>query len=192
MDTKKRAELISTFFQPVIIPVILYLLVSFRYASGSDALLYFLLGVVFITIAPVLLITILTKMKIISDPDIPNRRERFLPYLMIVLLYLVGFFIFFVIHAPGQILSITVSYILVTLVGALISLYWKISMHLAGIAGPITALVFYVSPYFLLAYLLLIPLGWARLTLKKHSLSQIMVGSACSIFLTYLVIRFFA
>jgi len=163
-------------------------MVSFHAVPGLNGLLYALIGIGFVTLAPIGLIYTLTRYKKISDPDLPDRRERFIPYLMVVGLYAVVYVIFISIHAPRQILAITASYIAVTSVGAIISLFWKISMHLAGVAGPITALVFLVNPYFLLAYLLLIPLGWARYTLKKHNLSQILVGSGVSMAITLLAI----
>ena len=65
-------------------------------------------------------------------------------------------------------------------------------MHMAGVAGPVTALVFLVNPLFVWAYILLIPIGWARYILKKHTFPQIVIGSGFSILLTYLVIRFFS
>ncbi len=192
MDKKKTAGMISLIFQPTFIPIILYLLVSFQVASGWKAFLYAFIGIGFVTVAPIVLITLLTRLNKVSDPDLPDRRERFIPYMLIVGFYVIVFFLFFFLHAPRQILAITMSYILVTLVGAIISLFWKISMHLAGIAGPITALVFYVHPYFVFTYLLLFLLGWARFTLKKHTLLQIFAGSVFSILLTFLTIRLYS
>jgi hypothetical protein len=138
------------------------------------------------------LVYILARYNKISDPDLPDRRERFIPYLSIVGLYIIGFIVFCYLGAPSQILAITASYIAVTFFGAFISLFWKISMHMAGIAGPVTALIFLVNPIFVLAYFLLIPIGWARYILKKHTFPQIVIGSGFSILLTYLIIRLFS
>jgi len=138
------------------------------------------------------LVYILARYNKISDPDLSDRRERFVPYISIVGLYIIGFFVFWLLQAPYPILAITASYIVVTFIGAFVSLFWKISMHMAGVAGPVTALVFLVNPIFILAYLLLIPLGWARYTLKKHTLLQIIMGSGFSVLLTFIVIRFFS
>ena len=192
METKKIAKGISIIFQPTFIPIALYIIVSLYVAPSVTGFYYALIGIVFITLAPMVLVYILARYNKISDPDLSDRRERFVPYISIVGLYIIGFFVFWLLQAPYPILAITASYIVVTFIGAFVSLFWKISMHMAGVAGPVTALVFLVNPIFILAYLLLIPLGWARYTLKKHTLLQIIMGSGFSVLLTFIVIRFFS
>ncbi|NLJ48297.1 MAG: hypothetical protein GX428_01725 [Candidatus Atribacteria bacterium] len=192
METKKIAKAISIVAQPTFIPIILYIIVSFAVAPSMTGFWYALIGIVFITLAPMILVYILFRYKKITDPDLSNQRERFIPYISIVGLYLIGFIIFWFLRAPYPILAITASYITVTLVGAFVSLFWKISMHMAGVAGPVTALVFLVNPLFALAYLFLIPLGWARYILKKHTFPQIIIGSGFSMLLTYLIIQLFS
>jgi len=190
MDRKKRAAIISIVFQPTFIPIILYLIVSFHTVQMPQAIVFALIGIIFVTLAPIGLIFLMTRFRKISDPDLPDRRERFLPYISIVVLYIIGLIVFLYLQAPWQIIAITASYIAVTFAGAVISLFWKISMHLAGVSGPITALVFLVNPYFAFAYLLLLPIGWARYALKKHTLLQIIIGSLLSIGITYMIIWF--
>ncbi|QPM67259.1 hypothetical protein [Atribacter laminatus] len=192
METRKIAKGISIIFQPTFIPIALYFIVSLSAVPTVKGFWYALLGIVFVALAPIVLVYILARYNKISDPDLPDRRERFIPYLSIVGLYIIGFIVFWYLGAPSQILAITASYIAVTFFGAFISLFWKISMHMAGIAGPVTALIFLVNPIFVLAYFLLIPIGWARYILKKHTFPQIVIGSGFSILLTYLIIRLFS
>ncbi|MBP8933250.1 MAG: hypothetical protein KBG67_02325 [Candidatus Atribacteria bacterium] len=192
MELRKIAKILSIIFQPTFIPIALYIIVSLYVAPSVTGFYYALIGIVFITLAPMVLVYILARYNKISDPDLSDRRERFVPYISIVGLYIIGFFVFWLLQAPYPILAITASYIVVTFIGAFVSLFWKISMHMAGVAGPVTALVFLVNPIFILAYLLLIPLGWARYTLKKHTLLQIIMGSGFSVLLTFIVIRFFS
>ena len=192
MELRKIAKILSIIFQPTFIPIALYIIVSLYVAPSVTGFYYALIGIVFITLAPMVLVYILARYNKISDPDLSDRRERFVPYISIVGLYIIGFFVFWLHQAPYPILATTASYIVVTFIGAFVSLFWKISMHMAGVAGPVTALVFLVNPIFILAYLLLIPLGWARYTLKKHTLLQIIMGSGFSVLLTFIVIRFFS
>jgi hypothetical protein len=192
VETRKIAKGISIIFQPTFIPIALYFIVSLSAVPTVKGFWYALLGIVFVALAPIVLVYILARYNKISDPDLPDRRERFIPYLSIVGLYIIGFIVFWYLGAPSQILAITASYIAVTFFGAFISLFWKISMHMAGIAGPVTALIFLVNPIFVLAYFLLIPIGWARYILKKHTFPQIVIGSGFSILLTYLIIRLFS
>jgi len=192
VELRKIAKILSIIFQPTFIPIALYIIVSLYVAPSVTGFYYALIGIVFITLAPMVLVYILARYNKISDPDLSDRRERFVPYISIVGLYIIGFFVLWLLRAPYPILAITASYIVVTFIGAFVSLFWKISMHMAGVAGQVNALVFLVNPIFILAYLLLIPLGWARYTLKKHTLLQIIMGSGFSVLLTFIVIRFFS
>lgn len=77
MEKKKLAETFSLVLQPSAIAVLLYLVVSFSFATGWRAWFFFLIGLLFVGIFPILLVIFLTKKGKVSDPDLPNREERF-------------------------------------------------------------------------------------------------------------------
>ncbi|BER93384.1 hypothetical protein [Atrimonas thermophila] len=184
--SERLAKVISALLQPTFVAAFLYGVVSFSFLQPpSKALFYWLVGFLFATLLPTLLVIKLAQKGRVSDPDLPHHRERFIPYLLITALYAAGFLVLYLLKAPHPLLGITACYIGVTAVGAFISLFWKISMHLAGVAGPVTALVYYLNPSWALLYALLFLLGWARLYLKKHNLYQILAGSAFSALMTY-------
>ncbi len=182
------AERISLFLQPTFVAIILYALVSFTYLRGKSAWFFFLLSVLFVTLFPMLLVIWLVRRGKVSDPDLPDRRERFIPYLAICGLYGVLFLLLSFFSAPLPLLAVTLCYLGVTLAGAFISLFWKISLHLAGVAGPVTAMVMLVHPWWSVLYLFLMPLGWARWYLRKHTLSQIIAGGLLSMGITWGII----
>lgn len=67
--------------------------------------------------------------------------------------------------------------------GTLIAIFTKClkiksSGHAAGTAGPITILVLRVSPWFFLGYLLLIPVYCSSLRLKRHTMKELLWGTA--------------
>ncbi|HOQ67557.1 MAG TPA: hypothetical protein PKU87_02865 [Candidatus Atribacteria bacterium] len=188
MEKEKLAEAFSLVLQPSAIAVLLYLVVSFSFATGWQAWLFFLIGLVFMGLLPIWLMFFLTKKGKISDPDLSNREERFFPYLMVCGFYFLALVIFLLTSAPLPLVAITCCYLGVTLVGAIVSLFWKISLHLAGIAGPVTALVMIISPYWAFLYLLLLPLGWARIYLGKHNVYQVVAGSVMSIVITFIIV----
>jgi len=187
-EKKRLAQTFSLVLQPTVVAILLYLVVSFRFATGWRAWLFFLIGLLFVSIFPILLILFLTKKGKVSDPDLSQRQERFFPYLMICGSYLLALIIFLLIAAPLPLIAITCCYLGVTFGGAIVSLFWKISLHSAGVAGPVTALVMIVSPYWAFLYLLLLPLGWARIYLGKHNLYQIIAGSVMSIMITFIIV----
>jgi hypothetical protein len=71
--------------------------------------------------------------------------------------------------------------LLVSVICMGINLFWKVSIHCAGVTGPIFALVY----VFGLNALPLIPIvgivGWSRITLKNHTFAQTLGGTLLSL-----------
>jgi membrane-associated phospholipid phosphatase len=67
-------------------------------------------------------------------------------------------------------------YTTTTLATALINTKTKISVHIAGLAGPITFLVFFLGPIHMLWWLVVLPVAWSRLELNAHSPFQLILG----------------
>ena len=66
--------------------------------------------------------------------------------------------------------------------GALIALFSfvfhiKSSGHACGVSGPAAMLAYRVSPWFLLGYLLLIPVWQSSLRLKRHTAGELLLGA---------------
>ncbi|MDP7207710.1 MAG: hypothetical protein QGH14_03910 [Candidatus Bathyarchaeota archaeon] len=72
-----------------------------------------------------------------------------------------------------------------------ITLSWKISIHMVGVMGPLTALIFQLGSRIAPLLLLLIPVAWARLELKAHNKMQIAAGVVLSSFLTWFQMIFY-
>ena len=84
-------------------------------------------------------------------------------------------------------LAVSLSYFIVTTFIMLINFFSKISTHTAGLAGPITAAVFYFGIYYAPLYLLLLPVAYARFKLGMHNRFQLTAGAVVSTVLTYLI-----
>ena len=70
-----------------------------------------------------------------------------------------------------------------TLIVFFINLKWKISIHAMGVTGPTTALIF-INPLFFIFGLLSPLVMWSRVTLKKHTLGQVLGGSILGYIIT--------
>lgn len=57
------------------------------------------------------------------------------------------------------------------------ALHFKASAHTCGCSGPIAGLTYFISPWFLLGYILLSVIIWASIRLKRHSSWQLMGGT---------------
>lgn len=64
-----------------------------------------------------------------------------------------------------------------TLLALCTLLHFKASGHACGCSGPVAMLSVYICPWFLFGYLLLTPVIWSSVKLKRHTVSQLLVGS---------------
>jgi hypothetical protein len=67
------------------------------------------------------------------------------------------------------------------------SIFWKISMHMAGVGGFSTALVFVFGAPALWAFLSLLLVAWARWHRHKHTPAQLAAGAVAGIAITIFV-----
>ena len=65
-----------------------------------------------------------------------------------------------------------------TLLALCTLLHFKASGHACGCSGPNAMLSLFISPWFMLGYLLLTPIYWSSKKLGRHSIPQLLVGTA--------------
>jgi membrane-associated phospholipid phosphatase len=87
-------------------------------------------------------------------------------------------------HAPKLMQGLMLCYAIETLTVAIISYWWKISIHTASMACSLIALTYRFGASVLPFYLLLLFVGQARIVLKRHTLAQTIVGAVLGIVLT--------
>lgn len=117
------------------------------------------------------------------------RRQRLASFVLMIISYPIGFVIIKAMRGPRIFEVLLISYTLVTL-GLIIFngiIRYKASGHAAGVAGPVTALV-YLYGLVAAPLLLLIPLvTTARVMAKGHNVGQMIVGSSLSAAVTVIM-----
>ena len=87
-------------------------------------------------------------------------------------------------------------YISNTVITIFINKFWKISAHAMGAAGTFAAVVFAVGWIGMILLPIVILVGWARVELKCHSISQVLVGILLALFSVYiqmsLIVKYFS
>jgi hypothetical protein len=118
------------------------------------------------------------------------KRQRMASFVFMLVSYPIGFVVLRLTDAPKIYEAIMVTYTLVTL-GLLLlnlALRYKASGHAAGVAGPVTALI-YLYGLVAAPLLTLIPLvTLARLATRGHNLGQLAVGGLLSLLITVSVL----
>lgn len=169
------AFMLSRIFDPVVeIPLLLALAVLYAYFNGYEWQYLFVL--LFIdAFLPFLFFYSQLKRHIIHDWDITNRKERYPLYGFTLAAHLAGVLMTFLFGqiAVGKILLVFWTLALAFFV---ITLFWKISVHAGVNAAMATFLVHLWGPRFLWMYFILIPVGWSRVYLAKHSWLQYIGG----------------
>ena len=123
-----------------------------------------------------------------------KKERRMVPYITSIMCYFLCYYIMIVLRIPQFMANIVVTALMIQVVCALINVWWKISIHMAGIGGMAGALfavslVFEFNPtlWFSIIVMTAGVVGTARMILRQHSLQQIVAGFAvglvCGFFL---------
>nr|WP_319373603.1 PAP2 family protein [uncultured Methanobacterium sp.] len=177
------ANFISTVSNPPFVAIPVFLIINYTLLYGGDWLWFSAISIFFVSILPIITSALWIKKKNL-EVDMPQRQDRIYPLLLVILSYIIGVAVLYILGAPSFTTVLMICYLNNTIIVLLFSLYWKISIHAMGIAGPATALI-YLFGWTGLAFSLLVPLVlWSRLHLKRHTPAQLIVGTVLGYFLT--------
>lgn len=189
---KHIAKWISRVFHPFMIPIYALLVLLVLSPLGkliptSSQMMIWMTTIVAAIILPMLVILILKHFGVLKKRNLDDREDRAWPLLALgVFLALGAFFLrlFPSTEIFSQLLFITSIQVLIF---AVITLYWKISMH-AMAWGELCGLFLMLGPIFKWAFVLsLICAGVvisSRLILRKHNGLQVLAGFAQGVIVT--------
>ena len=179
--SEKLAWIVSRVFDPVFeIPVLLGAAVYYALTNGMRFRFLIFLMVVNVFLPAVYMLRGLRNGSI-ADWDMTRREERRGVYLFTVFMHLISVVFAFSIGkvVMGKILVI---FWTLGLVFALVTRFWKISVH-GGVNG--VALAFFNhfwgwKDYWWLSIVVLVVL-WSRVMIKKHTWSQVSIGTVLAV-----------
>ncbi|MFZ4525541.1 MAG: hypothetical protein ACOYOE_08350 [Chlorobium sp.] len=171
------ANFVSWVISPVVVaPAVYTAIVMLGYGKDIQSMSYLMVLFTASTLVPVLLISGLKKTGKISDYNITFREQRFLPLLVLVAVNALGYEFMKQLHPPRLLTGILLFNAVNTIFILLITLQWKISIHLFTFSSSV-ALLFMQFGMVALWLLLLVPLlMWSRIFLKAHNFMQTLVG----------------
>ena len=185
------ANILSWVFVPLLMPVygilLIFSLSFLSYAPFHTKLVFTLIVFGANFLVPMLLVLILKKMCMIDDIGLNGRKERLIPYIIsIICLAGTGLFLY-IKSAPVWVAMFYAGGALAALINLIVNFRWKISAHAAGIAGLVAMLiqvikegpsapgmVWWIAGAIVIAGLL----GSSRIWLGRHTLMQVLAGSA--------------
>jgi len=169
---------------------------SFTYLAIYPANIKFLLaGGAFISTAvlPALFILLMIKSGAATDLELSDRRERVVPYLIIITSLVSCIFFMHKMRLPFWLISIMIGACIALLIALCINFFWKISAHSIGIGGLLGAVmgissIHMINPYIGFIILIMVAglVGTARVYLKRHTPMQVYAGTALGFACTFI------
>lgn len=144
-------------------------------------------GVTFILTAviPGLLILLLVRNGAASDTELSNRRERVVPYLIIITSLLVCLAYFHKMRLPFWLAAVIIGSCVALVAALFINFAWKISSHTLGTGGFLGGVmggadIHMINPFWCFILVILIGglVAMSRIYLKRHTPMQAYAGFA--------------
>ena len=182
------SKFLSLIFHPLGMPMVIYLLVRwidpyYIAPAEADYFVFLLLGINIV--APALSILIMIKFKMVSSIDLHDRKERWAPYLLVILYYIMSYGLLRYLGPtlPTEVFSFILSVIVSLLLSLSINFFWKISVHMLGQGGVFGSLISLsilhradVSIIIIACLLMAALTGFSRLRLNAHIHQQVYAG----------------
>jgi hypothetical protein len=205
------AKAISIVFHPIFMPLfglwivfqsdtILHLYFQANSPAEEQRYINSLYLVFFLTtvVMPSISFYILKRNKMVSSLAMPERKERFMPYISTLVYYIMLYYLLRSGHYDQKFLSAVLGTVLVLFTVLLFNLKIKISAHAAGVAG-VAALYavllkqeWIVNGLSVLGGLIVLTglVSSARLTLKAHREKEIYLGILVGFLVMFIVMNF--
>lgn len=106
-----------------------------------------------------------------------NREGCLIPFLVLIVLSLLGLGLLVVLSAPWPVIALDVIMLATLFVAGAITTGWKVSMHAAVCGGAAIVLVVTYGPLWWLSLLLVSAVAWSRVHINDHTTAQVAVGS---------------
>jgi hypothetical protein len=184
----KLTQLISILLHPMFMPILalhltLLVLPSLAFTLSQNLLLIYGILVFSTMVLPLISIFWLMQKGKVSSLEMRNHKERSLPLFKTIIWMSFGYYLlqnllFYTPILKAELLGA----ILIILLAAIISKFWKISLHLLGIGGVVGVFIALQIMhgdflYLLILFILLSGLlGVARIKQKAHNYAQVYAG----------------
>jgi hypothetical protein len=172
------ADFVSKFVSPPTIALVAAVCFSLWSPIGLGSLhpsLNILLCLLLFAFCPFLPVLYFHRKKVV-DLYVSKKEERTPFFLIALAAYALAAIIFFFTNTKIMV-PLALGYTFATIILLAVNRYWKVSVHSAGVTGPIFALVFVFGIIVLPLSLLILLVSWSRIKLQKHTFRQTLVGA---------------
>jgi len=183
-------RLLSHAFHPILLNILTFLIVGYYgMASHTAGLAWAGVCVLSSVLPPTIFYTVRLRQGAYGDEDVSVRQQR-------NELYLFGFiWVLFVtipltlLGLPRSLLAVMLAALALGLIGGLINLFWKISVHAASIASAATIALLYSRDLGIGLWVCALAVGWARIRTGNHTPLQVLAGFLLAVTMVLVVFQ---
>jgi membrane-associated phospholipid phosphatase len=174
---QKFAAIITEILAPAPLAMLAVAIVDWQTArTPLQALVWTIIGVVFAPLVPFLHLVRQVQRGVVTDHHVQLREQR--PRILLIALAsgLSGLVLLAVLGAPPGLVALLAAGATSLAVALLITLRWKISVHVGAVAGIITVCAILLGPCALVLVPLVPLVAWARVEMGAHTPAQTIAG----------------
>jgi hypothetical protein len=172
------ARIVSEVLAPAVLVAALLLIVGWHAGEAPGVSRWWgLPGALFAAVIPLGYVLHGVRTGRLTNHHIPERADRRIPLIFGTASLAAGLVLLVVLGAPREVLALLAAGGVGLAVFALVTHWWKMSIHAGVAAGTVAALTAVYGPVALLGVPLVILGGWARVRLTAHTPAQVVVGA---------------
>jgi membrane-associated phospholipid phosphatase len=175
----RTAFAVSEVLAPAHLVILLGFVVAWHAASDpARGLGWGLLTVLFTGVIPYAFVLLGVRRGKWVNHHIPDRQHRPAALLFGVGSIVAGLAAVVALGAPRDLVALVVAQMVGLSVALVITLAWKVSIHVAVAFGSVAILVIVFGPWLYLTALAAVAVAWSRVALNAHTLAQVLGGGA--------------
>ena len=175
----RLARAITEFLAPAPVAGGLLVLIAWHSAPSTlDALRWAILAVLFAAVVPMAYILVGVRRRRLSDRHVSIRGQRPLPLFVGAASVVVGVGLLAQAGAPRELVALEAAMAVGLGSSLLVTLAWKISIHVAVVAGAVVILLLVFGPGALVLAPTVALVAWARVVVHDHTFAQTVAGAA--------------
>jgi membrane-associated phospholipid phosphatase len=174
-------RLISQVFHPILINILTFVVVGYYgLANPAAGLAWSGLCVLVAVLPPTLFYIVRRRQGAYGDEDVSIRQQRNELYLVGFVWTLIATVILAAVGLPRPYMALMIMVLALGLIGGVINLFWKISVHAASIAALATVALLYSRNLGIALWVCALAVGWARVRTGNHTPLQVLAGFLCA------------
>ncbi len=191
------AQTISFILNPLVVIVFVPFFFVYKSTHNFTSAVHWTLYTLIFLFGIALFVIFEVKKGTFTDLDVSHREQRPLLFLVGIIISSIYFVSLFFLDAPPVLFAIAFGIMLGIAVVSIINKRVKASIHVAAVTALILAVAVGFGGYYLFLLFLIPLVVWARLTTKRHSLTEAITGGilggllSLSVYYGYLAVKIF-